>query len=263
VHNSSVQNTTANINANYNLNLISPHHIPPMGKNKRLRKDFCKYLKCEKYLSEQELQAKREEFWDTAPVFDGKVEIWQALKSAVEACETKNFQLAQAIIDSASIILPNGFLNDCYDELGNRYQIPIYVLVKPSNLLKKPTKTSTNQSGADISVDEDSTSTKQTSKAKNKKKKKNRIHDEEEEENVVHIGHFRRSIKLKNKLFGDSNRNTNKSGKHDDRNKLPDETKQNEPIQIKLRIAQLVEGRARNGFAEGDGGEKMLPQGGR
>lgn len=239
VHNSSTHTSTTNNNMNYNLSLISPYHIPPTGKNKRLRKDFCKYLKCDKYLSEQELQAKREEFWDTAPVFDGKVEIWQALKSAVEACEAKNFQLAQAIIDSANIILPNGFLNDCYDELGNRYQIPIYVLVKPSNLLKKSTKMSTNQSGADISMDEDSSSTKQTTKAKNKKKKTNRIHDEEDEENVDHIGHLRRSIKLKKKLFGDSNRNSNKSGKQEGTNKLPAVTKLNEPIQIKLRIAQL------------------------
>ncbi len=83
-------------------------------------KDFYKYFKYEKRISEKQLRAKREEFWDTAPAFDGKSEIWHALRAAVDACESKNFQLAQAIIDSANIILPNGLLNDCYDELGNR-----------------------------------------------------------------------------------------------------------------------------------------------
>lgn len=66
--------------------------------------------------------AKREEFWHTAPAFEGKPEIWTALKATVDALEARNYQLAQAIIDSANIILPNGIINDCYDELGNRLQ---------------------------------------------------------------------------------------------------------------------------------------------
>lgn len=112
-------------------------HVVPTGKNKRLKKDYVKYLKFEKSMNEAQLVAKRDEFWDTAPVFEGKSEIWAALKAAVEALENKNFQLAQAIIDSANIIVPNGLLNDCYDELGNRYQIPAYVLSKPNNLTDK------------------------------------------------------------------------------------------------------------------------------
>lgn len=71
-------------------------------------------------MTESQLMAKRDEFWHTAPAFDGKPEIWAALKASVEALETRNYQLAQAIIDSANIILPNGIINDCYDELGNR-----------------------------------------------------------------------------------------------------------------------------------------------
>jgi hypothetical protein len=59
VHNSITHTTTTNNSTNYSLNLISPYHVPPTGKNKRLRKDFCKYLKCDKHLSEQELHAKR------------------------------------------------------------------------------------------------------------------------------------------------------------------------------------------------------------
>lgn len=30
-----------------------------------------------------------------------------------------------------------GYLTDCYDELGNRYQLPVYVLSQPSNLQRE------------------------------------------------------------------------------------------------------------------------------
>jgi hypothetical protein len=44
--------------------------------------------------------------------------------------------LSQAIIDSANITIPTGNLSDgCYDELGNRYVIPIYCIVDPTNLI--------------------------------------------------------------------------------------------------------------------------------
>ena len=32
---------------------------------------------------------------------------------------------------------------DCYDELGNRYQLPIYVLSAPTNLIEDPSETDT------------------------------------------------------------------------------------------------------------------------
>lgn len=52
-----------------------------------------------------ELRAKREDFWDTAPTFDGRREIWQALRAA---CETTDLAMAQAILSSANISLPGG-----------------------------------------------------------------------------------------------------------------------------------------------------------
>lgn len=43
-------------------------------------------------------------------------------------------------VDSAALInicfLIVGCLTDCYDELGNRYQLPVYVLSRPANLQK-------------------------------------------------------------------------------------------------------------------------------
>lgn len=33
-----------------------------------------------------------------------------------------------------------GYLTDCYDELGNRYQLPVYVLSRPTNLQREDTE---------------------------------------------------------------------------------------------------------------------------
>lgn len=59
-------------------------------------------------LTDGQLRSKRDEFWDTAPAFEGRKEIWDALKAAAYALETGDHQLAQAIVDGASISLPAG-----------------------------------------------------------------------------------------------------------------------------------------------------------
>nr|XP_009935977.1 PREDICTED: ubiquitin domain-containing protein 1 [Opisthocomus hoazin] len=82
-----------------------------------------------------QLRSKRDEFWDTAPAFEGRKEIWDALKAAAYAVEANDHSLAQAILDGASITLPHGSLTECYDELGNRYQLPVYCLAPPVNLI--------------------------------------------------------------------------------------------------------------------------------
>jgi hypothetical protein len=65
--------------------------------------------------------------------FKGRLEIWQALRCT---CESEDLVLSQAIIDSANITIPTGNLADgCYDELGNKYVIPIYCIVDPTNLI--------------------------------------------------------------------------------------------------------------------------------
>lgn len=74
-------------------------------------------------LTEGQLRSKRDEFWDTAPAFEGRKEIWDALRAAAVAAEAMDFQLAQAILDGASVSVPNGYLTECYDEWGSRYQV--------------------------------------------------------------------------------------------------------------------------------------------
>uniref|UniRef100_A0A1B0A679 UBD domain-containing protein n=1 Tax=Glossina pallidipes TaxID=7398 RepID=A0A1B0A679_GLOPL len=88
-------------------------------------------------LTEGQLRSKRDEFWDTAPAFDGRKEIWDALRAATTAAEGLDFQLAQAILDGANVSVPNGYLTECYDELGTQYKVPIYCLSYPINIVKE------------------------------------------------------------------------------------------------------------------------------
>lgn len=111
-------------------------HQVSIGKNQPLKHERLKW-KSDVPLTDGQLRSKRDEFWDTAPAFEGRKEIWDALKAASYAAECHDYTLAQAIIDGANISLPNGTLTDCYDELGNRYQLPIYCLSAPINMLEQ------------------------------------------------------------------------------------------------------------------------------
>ncbi|XP_051925261.1 ubiquitin domain-containing protein 1 [Hippocampus zosterae] len=106
------------------------------ARNEPLKKDRPKW-KSDYPMTEGQLRSKRDEFWDTAPAFDGRKEIWDALKAAAVALECNDHELAQAIVDGASITLPHGTLTECYDELGNRYQLPVYCLAPPVNLISE------------------------------------------------------------------------------------------------------------------------------
>jgi hypothetical protein len=59
-------------------------------------------------MTDGQLRSKRDEFWDTAPVFEGRREIWDAVRVAAEAVENADYELAQAIVDGANISLPKG-----------------------------------------------------------------------------------------------------------------------------------------------------------
>ncbi|KAK1793806.1 hypothetical protein P4O66_001532 [Electrophorus voltai] len=106
------------------------------ARNEPLKKDKLKW-KSDYPMTEGQLRSKRDEFWDTAPAFEGRKEIWDALKAAALALECSDHEMAQAILDGASITLPHGSLTECYDELGNRYQLPVYCLAPPVNLISE------------------------------------------------------------------------------------------------------------------------------
>ncbi|XP_047339724.1 ubiquitin domain-containing protein 2-like [Impatiens glandulifera] len=86
-------------------------------------------------LTNEQLEQMREEFWDTAPYYNGKQEIWEALRAAAEHLE-ENIEFAQTIIDSAGIIVQSSDMTICYDERGAKYELPKYVVSVPSNMIQ-------------------------------------------------------------------------------------------------------------------------------
>ncbi|KAF9928119.1 Ubiquitin domain-containing protein 2 [Linnemannia zychae] len=115
------------------------------------------------------LEREREEFWDTAPAYDGRPEVWQALRTA--CCNEDDPDQIQAILNAARITIPSSISPEltvaavgtanaleepersgwsrraqrqdpmaqlaCYDHLGNLYIIPLKILSDPSNLSRE------------------------------------------------------------------------------------------------------------------------------
>jgi len=99
--------------------------------------------KSDKPMTKEDVIKRREEFWLTSPNYNGRQEIWQALKGI---CEAEELELAQVIADSAGISVPTGKLTDgCYDELGNQYVLPNFCLIDPSNLVEKSSEKEINK----------------------------------------------------------------------------------------------------------------------
>ncbi|KAG2222796.1 hypothetical protein INT45_011606 [Circinella minor] len=84
-------------------------------------------------ITQTQLENQRTVFWETAPSYEGRAEIWQALHAAMTS---PDIRMAQSILDAANIIIPTGNpAEGCYDELGNRYVIPMYCFIDPTNLI--------------------------------------------------------------------------------------------------------------------------------
>jgi hypothetical protein len=86
------------------------------------------------------LQNKRTEFWDTR--VQGRAECWQAIRVAVEAAESDgDSSTTQAILESAEMTpfdIERSDVCFTYDSKGFKYEIPLYCLYLPSNLLRDP-----------------------------------------------------------------------------------------------------------------------------
>ncbi|XP_059662742.1 uncharacterized protein LOC132308627 [Cornus florida] len=100
------------------------------GAVKKIRKP--KPWKHSPQITMSQLMKMRDEFWDTAPHYGGTKEIWDALHAAAEA----DITFAQAIVDSAGIVVQSVDLTVCYDERGAKYEIPKYVLSEPTNIIR-------------------------------------------------------------------------------------------------------------------------------
>ena len=90
--------------------------------------------KSKRQWTRQELDKERQEFFDTRVT--GHAEIWATLKIVVGLLADSDTTTAQSILDAAAITVPTGDLvNGVYDEAGNLYQMPAYILSDPQNLV--------------------------------------------------------------------------------------------------------------------------------
>ena len=81
-----------------------------------------------------QLDRERREFFDTRVT--GHAEIWATLKVVVGLLADGDITTAQSILDAAAITVPTGDLkNGAYDEAGNLYQMPEYIISDPQNLV--------------------------------------------------------------------------------------------------------------------------------
>ncbi|CAG8454109.1 197_t:CDS:2 [Cetraspora pellucida] len=127
----------------------------PRGGNKPFSKKGVTWAS-ETPITIRQLKKQREAFWETAPSYE--VIIWDALR---HACESNDLEYAQLILNAAKITIPTGNLVDgCYDELGNRYVIPAYCLVDPTNLIRdveEGTSEHGDEMNPDLLLDQSST----------------------------------------------------------------------------------------------------------
>ncbi|ORY06173.1 hypothetical protein K493DRAFT_310675 [Basidiobolus meristosporus CBS 931.73] len=107
-------------------------NIPASG-NKQLRNKSISWTS-DSPITLVQLQAKRDAFWEATSTYEGRKEVWDQLRAA---CETTDLSQAQTIVNSLKLTVPTGHLSDgCTDEQGNRYVVPLYCFVEPTNLLR-------------------------------------------------------------------------------------------------------------------------------
>eukprot|EP00457_Paulinella_chromatophora_P011978 gb/GEZN01012148.1/.p1 GENE.gb/GEZN01012148.1/~~gb/GEZN01012148.1/.p1 ORF type:complete len:265 (-),score=45.57 gb/GEZN01012148.1/:310-1080(-) len=97
-------------------------------------------------MTKKELHGKRNMFWETR--VEGRQEAWQTIRMAAECGDPTT---AKTILSSAGLTdyqidknLRRSVSDTCYcfDELGNRYEVPLYVLYSPKTLVDEPEKVS-------------------------------------------------------------------------------------------------------------------------
>ncbi|XP_078429246.1 uncharacterized protein LOC144701330 [Wolffia australiana] len=101
------------------------------GSSRKLRKP--KPWQYPRPITRAELAKMREEFWDTQPQYGGRKEIWETLRAAAEVT---NLAHAQLLLDCADIIVSATDMSVCHDERGTKYELPLYVLREPTNLIR-------------------------------------------------------------------------------------------------------------------------------
>ncbi|KNE72685.1 hypothetical protein AMAG_16442 [Allomyces macrogynus ATCC 38327] len=120
----------------------STAHLPPSAP---LRTGHLQWTAAPPGLTRDQLERRREEYWATSPAYGGRAEVWDALRAICNAVITGDQNMVPALVDAAGISIPTGDLTEAagpeggaYDVLGNKYVVPAFCLVPPTNLLASP-----------------------------------------------------------------------------------------------------------------------------
>ena len=77
---------------------------------------------------------RRDEFWDTASAYGGRVECWMALRATCEGALDED--TAREAVVASGIVSWAKDLSYAYDALGERYELPLFVRATPSEFEK-------------------------------------------------------------------------------------------------------------------------------
>lgn len=97
----------------------------------------------------------------------GRAEIWATLKVVIGLMAEGEIQDAQGILDASAITVPTGdLMNGAYDEVGNFYQLPEYIISDPRNvILGSQENIAKSESNSDL-TDEDKLERRREEKGK-------------------------------------------------------------------------------------------------
>ena len=83
-------------------------------------------------ISEDELKAKREEFWRSRT--SGRRQVWLALREAAET----DAETARLLLQIAEIFTEKDSMTVCFDTNGLRYELPVFVINDPVTYFNGP-----------------------------------------------------------------------------------------------------------------------------
>lgn len=112
-----------------------------------------------------QLDRERQEFFETR--VSGRPEIWATLKVVIGLLAEGEIQNAQVILDASAVTVPTGdLMNGAYDEVGNFYQMPEYIISDPNNVLPGSQENIVKGESASDATDEDEVERRREEKGK-------------------------------------------------------------------------------------------------
>ena len=111
------------------------------------------------------MDRERQEFFETRVT--GHAEIWSTLRVVVQLLADGDTVTAQSIVDAAAVTVPTGDLkNGAYDQAGNLYQMPEYVISDPQNVLPDEVLVGKGETSTEMTDDDDEIERKREEKGK-------------------------------------------------------------------------------------------------